>query len=177
MSNLINTISHEYIFLLTKSSQYYYDNEAISEPVKDISIARMNRAVSKHHKNMKIPGQSPHSMHKARANGEGYNMPTRKNKRSVWTVVAKGYKEAHFATFPEKLIEPMILAGCPIDGIVLDPFMGSGTTAIVARNNGRHYIGCDINADYVELAQQRLSKPYTPDMFIVQQIEQEQKQS
>ena len=82
-------------------------------PVKDSSIARANRDVSDHHKNMKIPGQSPHSMHQARANGDGYPATAMKNKRTVWTLPTKGFPDAHFATFPKALIEPMILAGCP----------------------------------------------------------------
>ena len=152
------TTSHEYVFLLTKSPRYYYDYDAITEPTKQVSIDRANRGVSNHHKNMKIPGQVPHSMHKARAHGKGYSMPLRRNKRTVWTVSTNGYKGAHFAVFPEKLIEPMVKAGCPPDGIVFDPFMGSGTVALVARNNGRNYLGCELNSDYVILANERLHK-------------------
>lgn len=80
-----------------------------------------------------------------------------KNKRSVWTVAIQGMPEAHFATFPEELIEPCILDGCPIDGIVLDMFMGSGTTGKVAKDCGRNYLGFDIKAEYVELANRRTS--------------------
>lgn len=82
------------------------------------------------------------------------------NRRSVWTVATEPTPFAHFATFPRKLIEPMILAGCPAGGIVLDPFMGSGTTALVARKLGRHYLGCDLNPEYVRLALDRLAEPY-----------------
>ena len=76
---------------------------------------------------------------------------TKRNKRSVWTVTTKPYSEAHFATFPPDLITPCILAGCPKDGIVLDPFMGSGTTAMVAYENNRNYIGCELNPEYIKL--------------------------
>lgn len=79
-----------------------------------------------------------------------------RNKRSVWTVNTKPFKEAHFATFPEELIVPMIKAGCPENGIVLDPFMGAGTTALVARKLNRNYIGCELNPEYIKIAENRL---------------------
>jgi site-specific DNA-methyltransferase (cytosine-N4-specific) len=82
----------------------------------------------------------------------------KKNKRSVWTVNTKPYKGAHFAVFPQELIEPCIMAGAPIGGIVLDPFMGSGTTAQVAQNLGRKYLGCELNTKYKTLQQQRLKQ-------------------
>lgn len=91
------TTNHEHIFILAKSKHYYYDKHAIAEPVKLSSVTRANRAVSDTHKNMKIPGQLPHSMHKARANGKGYQMPATKNKRTVWRVSTKGFPGAHFA--------------------------------------------------------------------------------
>lgn len=81
-----------------------------------------------------------------------------RNKRSVWTVSLQPFPEAHFATFPERLIEPCLLAGCPEGGIVLDPFMGSGTTAVVACRYGRHYCGIEINPDYIAIAQKRIEK-------------------
>ena len=79
-----------------------------------------------------------------------------KNKRSVWSVTSKPYKGAHFATFPPDLIEPCIKAGSSQNDIILDPFMGSGTTAMVARELGRHYIGCELHNDYSNLVQKRL---------------------
>ena len=81
-----------------------------------------------------------------------------RNKRDVWSVRPAHYKEAHFATFPEELVAPMVLAGCPKGGVVLDPFMGSGTTAVVAKNNGRNYIGCELNEEYVKMAENRISR-------------------
>jgi len=81
-----------------------------------------------------------------------------RNKRSVWTVASSPGKEAHFATFPPKLIEPCILAGCPVGGTVLDPFIGSGTTAVVARQLGRHFIGIELNPEYVEMARRRIER-------------------
>jgi DNA modification methylase len=79
-----------------------------------------------------------------------------RNKRSVWTVTTKPYSGAHFATFPPDLIEPCILAGAPVGGVALDPFMGSGTTAAVAIKNGRGYLGCELNPAYEELQQERI---------------------
>ena len=79
-----------------------------------------------------------------------------RNKRSVWTVATQGYKEAHFATFPEKLIEPCILAGSKEGGIILDPFLGSGTTAAVAKKHNRDLIGIELNPKYAEMAKRRL---------------------
>ena len=79
-----------------------------------------------------------------------------KNKRSVWTVPVKPYSGAHFAVFPQDLIEPCIMAGAPVGGVVLDPFMGSGTTAQVAQHLGRQYLGCELNPEYKTLQDKRL---------------------
>ena len=117
------TKSHEYIFLLTKSSKYYYDADAIKE--KSISFVTINE---------------------------------KRNKRSVWTVNTKSCSDAHFAVYPQKLIEPCIKAGCPENGLVLDPFMGGGTTAIVARKLNRNYIGFELNDEYIKIAENRLYK-------------------
>ena len=83
--------------------------------------------------------------------------PNGRNKRSVWTIATQPYSEAHFATFPEKLIEPCILAGCPKDGVVLDPFVGSGTTAAVAQKYGRKSVGVDLNKEYLDIAVRRIT--------------------
>ena len=139
------TKAHEYIFLLSKSKKYYYDNEAIKEPVKQDWGTR-NRANGKYHN--KGTGLQPHS-----GLTKSY---TTKNKRSVWSVTNKPYKHAHFATFPPDLIEPCILAGSQEGDIVLDPFMGSGTTAMVAREHNRHYIGCELHQDYAGLIEKRM---------------------
>jgi DNA modification methylase len=80
-----------------------------------------------------------------------------RNKRDVWMVNPSHFKEAHFATFPEELVRPMVLAGCPKDGVVLDPFMGSGTTGVVAKNNCRNYVGCELNPEYIKIAEERLN--------------------
>jgi len=139
------TKSHEYIFLLSKNKKYYYDNEAIKEPVKQDWGTR-NRANGKYHNSGS--GLQPHS-----GLTKSY---TTKNKRSVWSVTNKPYKHAHFATFPPDLIIPPILAGSKKGDIVLDPFMGSGTTGMVAKEHGRYFIGCELHADYKELIRQRM---------------------
>jgi DNA modification methylase len=136
------TKAHEYIFLLSKSQKYYYDTEAIQEQAE-----RPEGPGNKTHR---------HSQEGIYVSGSQKNLAKigaseTKNKRSVWTVNVKPYSGAHFATFPTDLIEPCILAGAPVGGIVLDPFMGSGTTAQVAQNLGRQYIGCELNPAYMEL--------------------------
>ena len=140
------TKSHEYIFLMTKQRDYYYDNEAIKEPVKKDWGTR-DRTNGKYHN--PGTGLQPHS-----GLTKSY---TKKNKRSVWTVNKKPYKGAHFATFPEELIKPCILAGSEKGDIILDPFMGSGTTATVAKSLGRYYIGCELHEDYGKLIKNRIS--------------------
>jgi len=139
------TKSHEYIFLLSKSKKYYYDNEAIKEPVKQDWGTR-NRANGKYHNSGS--GLQPHS-----GLTKSY---TTKNKRSVWSITNKPYKHAHFATFPPDLIVPPILAGSKKGDIVLDPFMGSGTTGMVAKQHGRYFVGCELHDDYSELIRQRM---------------------
>ena len=138
------TKSHEYIFLLSKNKNYYYNNEAIKEPAKDWGTR--DRSNGKYHN----PGTGlvPHS-----GLTKSYE---RKNKRSVWSVTKKPYKGAHFAVFPPELIEPCILAGSEPGDIILDPFMGSGTTAMVAKQHGRYYMGCELHEDYGELIKNRV---------------------
>ena len=138
------TKAHEYIFLLSKNKNYYYNNEAIKEPAKDWGTR--DRSNGKYHN----PGSGlvPHS-----GLTKSYE---RKNKRSVWSVTKKPYKGAHFAVFPPELIEPCILAGSEPGDIILDPFMGSGTTAMVAKQHGRYYMGCELHEDYGELIKNRV---------------------
>lgn len=141
------TKSHEYIFLLSKSSKYYYDHESIKDPVKQDWGTR-DRTDGKYHN--EGSGLQPHS-----GLEKSYEMA---NKRSVWSVNTKPYAGAHFAVFPTDLIEPCILAGAPAGGIVLDPFMGSGTTAQVAQDLGRKYLGCELNPAYQPLQNKRLAQ-------------------
>jgi DNA modification methylase len=151
------TKSHEYLFLLAKSERYYWDAEAMLDPASSnpVSAARRTRAdyctVGTGALKGTAFGQS------GKGENAKYKSGTR-NRRSVWTVATKPYKGAHFATFPLALIEPCILAGCPAGGVVLDPFMGSGTTAIVAQRNGRRSIGCELSGEYLNLAVKRFSQ-------------------
>ena len=140
------TKSHEYIFLLSKSQQYYYDHEAIKNPVKD-NWGTRDRTNGKYHQDG--TGLQPHS-----GLEKEYEMA---NKRSVWTVTTRPYSEAHFATFPERLIVDCIKAGCPEGGLVLDPFMGAGTTAIVSRKLNRNYVGFEINPEYLKITEKRIA--------------------
>ncbi len=128
------TKAHEYIFLLSKSAKYYYDAKACAEPT-------VNNLMSRYH------------------NGDA---PTTRNRRSVWHIATHPYKGAHFATFPPALIEPCILAGSAPGDTVLDPFLGSGTTLAVAKQHGRNGIGCELNPEYVALAQQRIDAVAIP---------------
>lgn len=140
------TKAHEYIFLLSKSAKYYYDHESAKEPTVTRDKSNRDRDNTKLNN---VPGRT--KMAGLRTND--YEM---RNKRSVWTVTTKPFKGAHFATFPPDLIEPCILAGCPVGGVVLDPFFGAGTTGLVAQKHGRNYIGIELNPSYIEIAETRL---------------------
>ena len=143
------TKAHEYIFLLSKLQKYYYDHEAVKEEAKYKPGGSHKDVAQGGFKDKgTIPGSGQRSFRAIRET---------KNKRSVWTVSTKSYKGAHFATFPPDLIEPCILAGSRPDDIVLDPFMGSGTTAAVALQHGRQYLGCELNPEYGELQQERIA--------------------
>jgi len=176
------TKAHEYVFLLTKSARCYYDAASIYEPAnydgrKDTvfkgsvkfngnTIARVGGERWPKRLYPDGPNQTLHD-HKHsgyfkedgtelfRRDGDG--LPAR-NKRSVWTITTQPYKEAHFAVMPEKLVEPCILAGSKTGDIVLDPFSGAGTVAVVAVKNRRNYIGIELNPDYVEMSKRRIEK-------------------
>tara|TARA_B100000287_G_scaffold8204_1_gene8112 strand:- start:2120 stop:3046 length:927 start_codon:yes stop_codon:yes gene_type:complete len=139
------TKAHEYMFLLSKNKKYYYDNEAIKEPAKDWGTR--DRSKGKYHN--QGSGLQPHS-------GLTKSYP-KKNKRSVWSISPRPYKGAHFAVFPPELIEPCILAGSKPGDIILDPFMGSGTTAMVAKKLSRYYLGCELHREYDSLQTDRIS--------------------
>ena len=151
------TRSHEYVFLLSKSQRYYYDAEAIKEPCQSASLARYGYAFGGA-KNIKLKATD-----KPTAVVGKREYASTRNKRDVWTINAQAYKGAHFATFPEKLVEPCILAGSPKDGVILDPFMGSGTVLVVAKRHGRSAIGIELNESYVNLAKERLAKEKRDD--------------
>ena len=130
---------YEHVFLLTKSRSYYYDAAAIAEPVAESTPMRMRRKFGKNKYSAGIPGQAHQHLNDYRPNGYAEeDIPLLRNKRDVWQINSVPYKGAHFAAYPPKLVETCLLAGCPQDGIVLDPFLGSGTTAAVAKQMGRH---------------------------------------
>lgn len=140
------TKAHEYIFLLSKSNRYFYDHTAILEDAKWERWGDQT-VIKEQHGTAKWIGNKS----KAELQAIG-----KKNRRSVWTVATRPYKGAHFATFPPALIEPCILAGSRTGDIVLDPFMGSGTTAAVAIQHERQYLGCELNPEYGVLQQARI---------------------
>lgn len=150
------TRSHEYIFHFVKQGRYWYAQDAIREPQTGNTHSRGT-------------GSSPKSPEQhdgmIRSNGS-YNkamtkyteVPGGRNRRSVWSVTSEPIPYAHFATFPTALVEPIILAASPVGGVVLDPFFGSGTTGIAARKHDRHYIGIELNQEYIEIARERLAR-------------------
>jgi len=145
------TKSHEYIFLLSKSAKYFYDADAIRETLAESSIKRLNQDIDK-----QVGSTRAHGGQKSNGNMKTFgDVEKGSNKRSVWTVTTKPYSDAHFAVFPEKLIEPCIQAGSKVGDIVLDPFFGSGTTGEVAERFGRNYIGIELNEEYKPLQQKR----------------------
>jgi DNA modification methylase len=173
------TKSHEYVFLLSKSERYYYDAEAVSEPVSVSTTARLSqpslllqagsdrvpgktngpmRAVGPRFGGNKY-GDSDDSKH-ATKSGNAYQIPDangRRNRRSVWTITTKPFSGAHFAVMPPDLADLCIRAGCPEGGVVLDPFGGAGTVGLVADRRGRDAVLCELNAEYAELARRRIA--------------------
>jgi len=151
---------YEHIFLLAKNKHYYYDFAAAREPIAGATAIRQQSARSRDSKHAGgIPGQGKaQNINKPRARGEitAEMVSPFRNRRDVWQINPVPYKGAHFAAFPPLLAETCIRIGCPENGIVLDPFMGSGTTGLAAKENGRHYIGIEINAEYARLAEKRI---------------------
>jgi site-specific DNA-methyltransferase (adenine-specific) len=143
------TKAHEYIFLLSKNAKYYCDMDLIREPVKKSNkgfiMARARTASGA------LGGENKHNMER-----RDYREIKGANKRSVWTVTTKPFKGAHFATFPPDLIEPCVLAGCPENGTVLDPFGGAGTTGLVAQQHNRNAVLIELNPEYAEMAKNRI---------------------
>lgn len=142
------TKAHEYLFLLSKSEKYFFDGDAIKEPAvcADSGRESKKRGQFAGKNGGQLPGREPFRA-----------ITETRNRRSVWTVATRPYSGAHFATFPSDLIEPCILAGSPVGGLVLDPFMGSGTTAAVAVKMGRKYLGTELNPEYIKLAEKRIA--------------------
>jgi len=180
------TKSHEYIFLLSKGPRYYFDADAIAEGLAPASVARLAQDVEAQAGSHRVPGKTNGAMKAvggkgnrktfrgggAYTSGQSFdnsgrvendsvgNAPNetgKRNKRSVWTVATQPFKEAHFATYPPELIEPCILAGAPLGGLVLDPFGGAGTTGLVADRLGRDALLIELNPEYAEIARKRLT--------------------
>lgn len=170
------TKAHEYLFLLTKSAKYFYDAEAVKEPSTEKNWeSRLERQSIKSVPTVQhngIRGRTGANAFRGQghfrdgdngpANREGRDMKEvgageTRNKRSVWTVTTQPYSEAHFATFPPKLIEPCILAGSREGDLVLDPFSGSGTTGLVSLRHRRNFVGIELNPEYIKIAENRLS--------------------
>ncbi len=162
------TKAHEYVFLLSKSARYCYDAKAIREPVTGNAHARGDGVNPKarvpsgwdtgpgNHKARR--GRYPRSKQNESFSGAVNELVSDRNKRSVWTIASEPFPDAHFATFPIKLVEPCVLAGCPEGGVVLDPFCGSGTTGVVALRADRRFVGIELNEQYVEMARRRIGE-------------------
>jgi len=142
------TKSHEYIFMLTKNARYFFDNDAIKEPSANLGKTKIKFGGSKY-------GDSDDPKH-ATKSGHEYTDTGLRNKRDVWTIPTKPFKDAHFAVMPEALAEPCILSSSKEGDTVLDPFMGSGTVAVVANKHNRHAVGVELNPEYVEIASRRI---------------------
>lgn len=160
------TPSHEMLYMLSKSARYYYDQDAIKEPIADASRKRyaqetLNDQTGGFKQDMYesgITGQRARSRRPAEILKTLAGSEVR-NRRSVWSISTKPFADAHFATFPPDLIRPCILAGCPEGGTVLDPFFGAGTTGLVATQHGRNCIGIELNPAYIDIARKRLGLP------------------
>ena len=154
------TKSHEYIFMLSKKPHYYFDHEAIKEKAVGVPHAPGNKNKTQpSEKGARDPALEPDRV---------WASDGKRNRRSVWTVTTKPFRGAHFATFPKDLIEPCVLAGCPVGGTVFDPFTGSGTTAIVSLKHNRNFIGTELNPEYIKIAEARIKEevPNTLQEFI-----------
>ena len=151
---------YEHIFLFSKSKKYFFDYKAISEPIAPATAERLKRGMKGGNKYGKpVPGQpQPQSINRPREHGEikDADINPLRNKRDVWKINTVPFKGGHYAAYPPKLVETCLLAGCPEGGIVLDPFMGSGTTGMVAAQMGRHFVGIELNPEYTELAYKRI---------------------
>jgi DNA modification methylase len=143
------TKAHEYVFLLTKSARYHFDNEAIKEPSANLGATNIRFGGNKY-------GDSDDPKH-ATKSGNTYVDSGTRNKRSVWTINTKPFKSAHFAVMPEALVEPCVLASSKTGDIVLDPFAGSGTVGVVALRHGRKFLGVELNPEYADLANDRIT--------------------
>lgn len=151
---------YEHIFLFSKSRKYYFDHKAIAEPIAPATADRLKRGMKAGNKfGRAIPGQlRMQAINRPREHGAVTDKEINplRNKRDVWVINTYPFKGGHYAAYPPKLAETCLLAGCPEGGIVLDPFMGSGTTGMVAKQLNRHYVGIELNPDYTTLAHARI---------------------
>ncbi|KWK76249.1 DNA-methyltransferase [Burkholderia ubonensis] len=173
------TKAHEYLFLLSKSERYYFDAAAIAQPLSESSIERLSQPTPQDQRGSdRVPGKTNGPMKavgprfggnkygddgrdesRTKSGNEWCGESGRANRRSVWTIATQSYRGAHFATFPEALVEPCVLAGSRPGDVVFDPFFGSGTTGQVAQQLGRRFLGCELNPDYESLQRDRLRQP------------------
>jgi DNA modification methylase len=152
------TVDFEYVFFFVKSQKYYFEQQLDEFALSTIKKAKRGVYFSKNSKimsgNYAMHGDKTVKLYQKIKSGEIKG----RNKRCVWSIASKPFRGAHFAIFPPDLIEPMIKAGCPKDGIVLDPFIGSGTTAVVAKKLFRNYVGIELNPKYIKMAEERLTR-------------------
>ena len=161
------TKSHEYIFLLTKSARYFFDADAVREPMESGPSDIRKMVEGRERIGGMVKDLDDHLAKASRYTNIGQKRsvgdPSNgRNIRTVWTIATAPYPEAHFATFPRKLVEPCILAGCPVGGVVLDPFSGAGTALWVAKELGRHAWGIELNAAYIDMSAKRMAQEVLP---------------
>lgn len=148
------TVDFEKVFFFVKNKKYWFETQY--EPHKEVSIKARNSKLNQT-TNIGASMSAVNVQMGSEPRGHRFIPEQGRNKRTVWTITTKPFKEAHFATYPEKLISPMIKAGCPENGIVLDPFFGAGTTGIVALKQNKKYVGIELNPEYITIAQKRIS--------------------
>lgn len=160
------TKAHEYIFLLSKSQKYFYNADAIREPHNGVDDKRNDGTGKKNfYSDQAKYNQADPERQRTKIDAVAFH-PLGRNKRSVWSITTKPFADAHFAVFPLELILPCVMAGCPKDGVVLDPFTGSGTTGLAAKKLNRKFIGVELNPTYAAMAQKRIAKAeFQPDLF------------
>lgn len=149
------TVDFEKVFFFVKNKKYWFEQQFDELQGNPKDKERQSRTGNANQKYAIVHGNKPSS------GGVGYSKNGR-NKRGVWSINTKPYKEAHFATYPEALIEPMIKSGCPVGGIVLDPFFGAGTTGVVAKKQKKNYLGIELNSEYIQIAQRRIDTMNNP---------------
>lgn len=140
--------SHEYVFLFVKNNKYFFDSKSVKEPLSansDVAYRKKLREKKNYNSKKDYKNNFPKSFD-----------VEKRSRRSVWSINTKPFNGAHCAPFPEALVEPCILSGCPVGGVVIDPFMGSGTVGVVAKKTGRDFIGIELNPEYLQIAKKRV---------------------